>query len=245
MYCTYLITYFGNKLPPFYIGSTSLAKIQKGYFGSVCSKNYKDIWYDELHNNKHLFKIRIVSTHTDRLSAYKKEELLQRHLKVMNNSLYINRSYAITGRDTYGINNPMYGKKRPDVSLNMKINNPMKNDNTKLKMSNTKKLLNKPAHNKGIPNPSQRLKMQTNNPMKTLEVSLKMTQSRLKNNGCIDPVKNTIWVANIVLKIRRRVTSQEFDLLDSSWIKLSNRLEIPNQEQAIHSDFAACTPARV
>ena len=31
MYCVYLTIYTGNKLPPFYIGSTSLKKINKGY----------------------------------------------------------------------------------------------------------------------------------------------------------------------------------------------------------------------
>ncbi len=30
MYCVYLTTYSGDKLPPYYIGSTSIAKISNG-----------------------------------------------------------------------------------------------------------------------------------------------------------------------------------------------------------------------
>lgn len=44
-YCVYHTTYIGNKLPPNYIGSTSVEKIKKGYYGSVKSKSYKSIWY--------------------------------------------------------------------------------------------------------------------------------------------------------------------------------------------------------
>ena len=65
MFCTYIVTYFGNKMPPFYIGSTSVSNIKKGYLGSVSSKKYKDIWLSEILNNKSLFKIRIVSLHKD------------------------------------------------------------------------------------------------------------------------------------------------------------------------------------
>lgn len=43
-YCTYVTFYSGNKLPPFYIGSTSVDKIEKGYRGSVKSKRWKQIY---------------------------------------------------------------------------------------------------------------------------------------------------------------------------------------------------------
>lgn len=33
LYCTYLTSYFGNKLPPFYIGYTTVANINRGYRG--------------------------------------------------------------------------------------------------------------------------------------------------------------------------------------------------------------------
>jgi len=48
MYVTYLVTYTGDKLPKFYIGSTSEEKVLSGkYFGSVSSKKYKNIFLDE------------------------------------------------------------------------------------------------------------------------------------------------------------------------------------------------------
>jgi hypothetical protein len=51
IYCTYLTIYSGNKLPPFYIGSTSVNRISNGYHGSVSSKRYKSIWLEELKTN--------------------------------------------------------------------------------------------------------------------------------------------------------------------------------------------------
>lgn len=48
-YCVYLTIYSGSKLPPFYIGSGTLDKIlNKGYRGSVTSKQFKKIWSQEL-----------------------------------------------------------------------------------------------------------------------------------------------------------------------------------------------------
>lgn len=245
MYCTYLTTYTGNKMPPFYIGSTSLKNIKLGYKGSVSSKRYKSIWESEIINNPSKFKVRVISIHETRQEAYVKEDYLQRTLKIKNNDMYINKCYAINGRDGKGINNNMYGRKRPDIKKRMVSNNPMKNPIIALKMAATRKLLDIPSPTKGIPNTSAIERMVNNNPMKNIETSTKMLITRYKNNGGIDPTKNTIWVANMVLKIRKRVTSREFDLLDSSWIKLSNRKEIPDQEHAIHSDLAACTPANV
>ena len=94
IYVTYLTVYSGNKLPPFYIGSTSLDKIYKGYRGSVQSKKYKDIWKSELKQNPHLFKTKIISQHSDRKEALIKEDFLQRRLNAVESSLYINKSYS-------------------------------------------------------------------------------------------------------------------------------------------------------
>lgn len=45
LYCTYLTVYKGNKLPPFYIGYTSVDNIlNKSYRGSPESKKYKSVW---------------------------------------------------------------------------------------------------------------------------------------------------------------------------------------------------------
>lgn len=92
MYCVYLTSYKGNKLPPFYIGHSELKNIENGYLGSVSSKEYKDIWLNEIRENRNLFKIQILSTFSDRIDAREAEERLQRKLNVLNNSLYINKS---------------------------------------------------------------------------------------------------------------------------------------------------------
>jgi hypothetical protein len=72
MFCTYLTTYKGNKLPMFYVGSTSVSKINNGYRGSVASKAYKQIWISELKNNPQLFETRIISLHNKREEAIEK-----------------------------------------------------------------------------------------------------------------------------------------------------------------------------
>ncbi len=68
LFCTYLTTYSGNKLPLFYIGSSSVERVNNGYHGSVKSKAYSTIWKSELKHNPHLFKTRILYReylHTD------------------------------------------------------------------------------------------------------------------------------------------------------------------------------------
>lgn len=126
-FCTYLTIYSGNKLPPFYIGSSSVSNIKKGYRGSVSSYDYKSIWKSEIKHNNHLFKTLIISYHNTRKEATKKEVKLQLQLDVVRNPLYINRC-IIDGDSKHfyypskelrkrmsdkrkGKNNPNYGKK--------------------------------------------------------------------------------------------------------------------------------------
>lgn len=94
IYCTYVTIYSGNRLPPFYLGSSSIDKIQMGYRGSVSSKRYKEIWKKELLLNSHLFKTKIISTHFSREEALIKEASLQSSLNVVQNPLYVNMSIA-------------------------------------------------------------------------------------------------------------------------------------------------------
>jgi len=114
-YCTYLTHYIGDKLPKWYIGSTSIKNISNGYNGSVKSKKYKTIWNLERKNNPHLFKTRILRKFYRRKIATIHELKLQKLHKVVKNDKYINMSYAsingFFGRDVSGENNPMYGKK--------------------------------------------------------------------------------------------------------------------------------------
>ena len=93
-FCVYLTTYRGNKLPIFYIGSTSVSNIQLGYHGSVTSQEFKHCWNKELKENPQLFITRIISYHRTRQEAYDEEENFQRKLDVVKNPLYANASIA-------------------------------------------------------------------------------------------------------------------------------------------------------
>lgn len=112
MYVTYITMYTGNKLPKWYIGSSSLSKVTKGYRGSVKSIAYKDKWKDELATNPHLFKTRILQKFGTREEALAEE--LRLHVKhdVASNDSYINMSLACVngffGRNVTGCNNPRY-----------------------------------------------------------------------------------------------------------------------------------------
>ena len=94
IYCVYVTLYRGNKLPPFYIGSTSLDRISKGYRGSVSSREYRDIWKQEIKENPHLFQTKIICKFNNRFDARSREDSLQRKLLVIQNSLYTNKAYA-------------------------------------------------------------------------------------------------------------------------------------------------------
>jgi len=116
MYCTYLTTYHGNLLPPYYIGSSSITKIQTGYRGSVSSAEFKEVWNNELLNNPRLFTVEIISTHETRKEALIAELEYQIMNNVVNDKLYVNKSLAqpdgFFGMDVSGSNNPMYGRSR-------------------------------------------------------------------------------------------------------------------------------------
>ena len=102
IYCVYVTIYRGNKLPMFYIGSTSTSKIISGYRGSVQSKRYMSQWKQELSENPHLFTTKIVSYHKTRQEAYDKEEKLQRSLNVVSSEMYVNETFANGGFNLAG-----------------------------------------------------------------------------------------------------------------------------------------------
>jgi hypothetical protein len=122
-YCVYLTTYLGNKLPPFYIGSTNIKSINEGYHGSVKSKKYKHIWDSELKNNPHLFKTKIIKLCHSRKFALYREKCLQKLLNVVKSEMYINESLAskngMFGRDVSRQNHPLWNKGHSD---NARIN---------------------------------------------------------------------------------------------------------------------------
>lgn len=173
IYCVYLTIYRGSKLPPFYIGSSSIKKIKSGYHGSVSSREYKNIWLEELKENPNLFQTKIISTHNTREEAVEKENYFHHKLNVVKNSLYTNKWYAVpngfNGYDSRGKNNPMYGKSRPDSSERMKTNNPIHNKKSQQKILEAKARKYKEGTHKSTSNKPQTIektkdRMSKNNP---------------------------------------------------------------------------------
>jgi hypothetical protein len=98
----------------FYIGSTSIERINNGYIGSVKSKEYKDIFNKEKQESPHLFKTKIISIYESREIALQKELKFQLHLNVVKSTMYMNKSLARDfgwfGMNHGGVNSPVYGK---------------------------------------------------------------------------------------------------------------------------------------
>lgn len=101
MYCIYLTTYHGKDMPLFYIGSSSVERVNNGYRGSVLSKEYGDIWKKRLKENPELFTTKIIATYETREEAYIKEAKIQKSFNVADNPLYINKTIA-SGNGRFG-----------------------------------------------------------------------------------------------------------------------------------------------
>ena len=158
-YCTYITMYSGELLPKWYIGSSTIEKIKKGYNGSVCSKRYKEIYDNEQINHKHLFKTRILNIHSSRPDAVVEELRLQKLHNVVKNKKYFNESFAqkngCFARDKSGENNPMFGKgfkligsKNGRHSDNYDNSNVGKKISVSLKKTDKNKKENNPASKK-------------------------------------------------------------------------------------------------
>ena len=194
MFCTYLTIYSGNKLPPFYVGSTSVAKISSGYRGSVSSKTYKTIWKLELKDNPRLFKTIILSRHATRREALEKENKLHKLVNVSKNTLYINKANAIPdgqfGVNTAGINNPMYGKKRPDATQLMLECNPMFNKEISEKVRQSKLQLYRSGKHGSTKNSVETLKRSSN----------RMKENNPSNIKCCCVVCKTITTPSAIIR---------------------------------------------
>lgn len=94
MYCVYLTIYRGEKLPRWYIGMSSMEKVENGYRGSVSSKRYKTLWKSELATNDHLFETVIIHKDTTKEAALAYEHSLQVRLDVVKRSDFINLANA-------------------------------------------------------------------------------------------------------------------------------------------------------
>lgn len=111
---TYLTHYTGDKLPPWYIGSSFEDRVITGYNGTITSRKWKLLYQEEQKYNKHLFKTRILSYHLTKEDAIAEEARLQRMHNVVKSVKYFNESVAnvngMYGRDVSGMYNPNYGK---------------------------------------------------------------------------------------------------------------------------------------
>jgi len=156
IYCTYLTIYKGNKLPPFYIGSTSALKISEGYRGSVQSKKYKQIWLSELKDNPHLFETQILTTHTTREEALNREESMN-HGKGMLGRKHSEKTKTQMSKNSYhrgrfGSNSPIYGRKHSDESKRkMSFKNKGKKRTVEQSIRQSERQKGRAAPNKGIP----------------------------------------------------------------------------------------------
>jgi hypothetical protein len=94
MYCTYLTVYSGNKLPPFYIGHSSISKVESGYHGTVLSKKYKSIYDAELLEHPELFKTIQLTKHKTKKEAHTKEKQFLKHFNAKHNPMFFNMNNA-------------------------------------------------------------------------------------------------------------------------------------------------------
>jgi hypothetical protein len=93
-FCIYLTSYRGNKLPPFYVGSSSTKQIARGYHGSVKSRRYRKIWEAEIEHHPEMFRTQVVALYDTRQEAYDAEERLHRRLDIIKNPMHINLALA-------------------------------------------------------------------------------------------------------------------------------------------------------
>jgi len=190
MFIVYIIVYSGNLMPPFYIGSTSLERFESGYMGSISSKKYKEIYFDEVRKNPHLFERFIISTHSTRKEALEYEKYIHDMLDVVKSKNFINMSTAsingFFGMDVIGENNPNFGnrwddEKKERASL-LRKSEEYKN---KTKQTNLERY--------GVENPTQCEKIQE-----------KTKQTNLERYGASTPFGNyEVWKKGRETKLER------------------------------------------
>lgn len=111
MFCTYLTVFIIDGIKYRYLGSSSISKIQSGYYGSITSKK----WKNKI-NRAFKIRTRMLKKFKTRDEALAEELKLHKIYNVVKSETYINESEARVngcfGRDVSGTNNPMYGSIR-------------------------------------------------------------------------------------------------------------------------------------
>jgi hypothetical protein len=99
MYTVYFTFYLGDKLPPYYIGSTTFTRLTKGYHGSVRSAKYGEIWKQEIKDHPELFvTFPIPDTTAETVNEILLLEIFwQQKFCVVEDPLFINQCYALAG----------------------------------------------------------------------------------------------------------------------------------------------------
>ena len=99
MYCVYFTIYKGSRLPPFYVGSTKIDKIARGYHGSVSSALWGSIWKQEIRDNPHLFMTLIIPGQIKHTAAeiLDLELAWQQAFDVVEDICFINQAFAKSG----------------------------------------------------------------------------------------------------------------------------------------------------
>lgn len=112
-FVTYLTIYTGDKLPPFYIGSTTYKKFKNFYHGSVLSQKYKKIYNKELKEHPENFDSCIIDEFNSRKEALECELYYQKLFDVVKSDLFFNMSFAAPngffGREIKKQDHPLYG----------------------------------------------------------------------------------------------------------------------------------------
>lgn len=163
LYAVYITIYYGNKMPPKYpqsqtvprryIGSANIENIKNGYHGSVVSKKYKKIWKSEIKKSPHLFKTRMISYHTNDVSARQEERRLQKKYNAVKSPLYINMAYAsptgFFGRPMHGISFSEETRKKMSKNRKGKTYEEIFGEEKAKELKEMRR--NQTRHNKGVP----------------------------------------------------------------------------------------------
>ena len=195
MYAVYLTIYYGDKLPPFYIGSSSIKKIENGYCGSVRSKKYKTLFNDEIKNNRGLFEVIIISTHITRSEAIYFELELQKSFDVVKSKDFFNEAFAsingMFGRDVSGSNNPMCGKTHTEKTK--KILSEKRGNNKRFEITDEFRYKISKIHKGKITSEETKQKISQKNKGKTHSEETKQKISKIHKGKLIsDEVKQKI-----------------------------------------------------
>lgn len=181
---------------------------------------------------KEAFTFEIRKTFTSVKECQKWEERVLR--RVYKSDKYLNKNCAGAILPLAGEDNPMYGTTRPDSSERMKKSNPMKDPAVVKRVFEKRRILKEQGLMKTKTTTAEESaaisqRMRETNPMSNPDaVARRKATIEAKYGG--NHTAGSIWLANIITKLRKRVKASELELYSESegWIKLSNRLPIPD-----------------